>query len=328
MHPAYQKMLDFNRQHPESKDIYKQMQLWHLKNNNQDGVFFPTEFIIDFSLKIKISYMTNNYQSKDYYYMSKLQTYGAWRNSLGIYKLDDDIVDDVAKSNIPSDTPIAIFAHLPEFCVYFDMTNLSISDDNTTLLGFWALYDYLPDFKNYRVLKIFFDFGNKVNNIPTDILLSIDGQKTVEQSLTDAFNKTDDFSYKDGSIFTSLKNHMGLTKIALSFLLFLCADEPDISNILGEPVSKDHLRLPRYQINKKTGAFIVPNTPCFYNIGTRLGGEIRLYNERIGQSDDRISSRKRPHIRKGHWHGYWYGTGQAKEFKVKWQPAIFVNSSV
>ncbi|STY93797.1 hypothetical protein [Moraxella bovis] len=31
--------------------------------------------------------------------------------------------------------------------------------------------------------------------------------------------------------------------------------------------------------------------------------------------------------RKGHWHGYWQGTGQAKEFKIRWQPAIFVRGA-
>ena len=51
-----------------------------------------------------------------------------------------------------------------------------------------------------------------------------------------------------------------------------------------------------------------------------------LSDERLGSGDSRISSRKRPHIRRGHWHGVWSGTGQNKEFKIYWQPAIFVNA--
>ena len=71
----------------------------------------------------------------------------------------------------------------------------------------------------------------------------------------------------------------------------------------------------------------MPTAPTFIQIGKRLGGKIRSYNERIGQSDSRVSNRKRPHIRRGHWHGYWHGTGQDKEFKIKWQPAIFVRGA-
>ena len=69
-----------------------------------------------------------------------------------------------------------------------------------------------------------------------------------------------------------------------------------------------------------------PETKEVYEIGKRLGGEIRTFNERITSGDSRISSRKRPHIRRGHWHGVWAGVGQNKEFKIYWQPAIFVNA--
>lgn len=78
--------------------------------------------------------------------------------------------------------------------------------------------------------------------------------------------------------------------------------------------------------DKKTGVFIPPNRPIIYNIGKRLGGEIRTFNDKIAATDSRISNRKRPHIRRGHWHGVWSGTGQNKEFKIYWQPAIFVNA--
>lgn len=328
-HPAYQKMLDFNRQHIDSKEIYKKMQLWHLKNNNGNGVFCPTDMLVGFSQRMQLAYLTDKYKAKDYHYMSSLHTFGAWRNSLGIYKIDDDVVDDVTKSAIPNDTPISIFERLPEFCVYFDISNASYNKNiDIPLLGFWALYDYLPDVKNHRVLKIVFDFGDKVQDIATEVMLSIDTTSTVEQSLLDVLHKTDEYNYADGSIFRGMQSNITLTKIALSFLLWLCAETPDITSITGEPIPKELLRLPRYTVNKKTGTFIVPNAPFFYDIAKRLGGEIRTFNEHIGQSDDRVSSNKRPHIRKGHWHGHWRGTGQAKEFFVKWQPATFVNASI
>ena len=123
-----------------------------------------------------------------------------------------------------------------------------------------------------------------------------------------------------------LEQELAILKFALSLLLWLCAEEPDITSIAGEPVTGEQLRLPKYGRNKKTGAFVPPSQPHIYDIGKRLGGEVRDFNKRNGAPDARISSRKRPHIRRGHWHGVWTGTGQNKEFKVYWQPAIFVNS--
>ena len=38
--------------------------------------------------------------------------------------------------------------------------------------------------------------------------------------------------------------------------------------------------------------------------------------------------RVRPHIRSGHFHGFWSGTAQNKTYNVKWLPAIFVNSLI
>lgn len=43
MHQAYQKMLDFNKQNKELQDVYKNMQLWQIKNSsNCQGVFYPS----------------------------------------------------------------------------------------------------------------------------------------------------------------------------------------------------------------------------------------------------------------------------------------------
>ena len=113
----------------------------------------------------------------------------------------------------------------------------------------------------------------------------------------------------------------------LPMLLWLCAEEPDITNMMGEPLTTEQVRQPKYQ-QKKSGQFIPPNSPRIYKLGQRLGGEIREFKEQIAQSEDtRKGIAKRPHIRKGHWHGYWHGSGQDKQFVPKWLSAMFVNAS-
>lgn len=350
-HPAYQKLLDFNRQHPDSKEVYRQMQLWQLKNGGAtDGLFYPSSHLYQIAPKMAVGAMLGHTQLSDYKDMSQatrdllgyfwgLHAFGAWRNSLSIYQIDDDIIDSVIESELPDDTPANIFTKLPEWCVYLDLSNAKTDiilktahSEPIKIVGFWALYDRYPQYKT-NALHLVLNLAGESNSIydqyqPLSLILN-DGATVADQAMQavqamrDAGRKGDDL--------VILANAQGDNKMLiklLSCLLWLCADTPDISNIVGEPIAKDRLRLPRYTINKKTGAFVVPSAPIFYNIGKRLGGEIRSFNERIGQSDDRVSSRKRPHIRKGHWHGHWRGTGQAKEFFVKWQPAIFVNASI
>lgn len=349
-HPAYQKLLDFNRQHPDSKEIYRQMQLWQLKNGAGDGLFYPSSYLYQIAPKMAIGAMLGHTQVSDYDKMSQdtkellthfwgLHLFGAWRNTLSIYQIDDDMIDSVLDSTIPPDTPASIFERLPEWAVYFDLSNAKTALNLTTahsdpakILGFWALYDRYPK-SPAKALHLVPNLAGKTNSMydhfqPLSLILD-DGATVASQAmqavqaLRERGNSSDDLL-----IYANAQGDNKMLAKLLSCLLWLCADTPDISNIVGEPIAKEHLRLPRYTINKKTGAFVVPSAPIFYHIAKRLGGEIRTFNERIGQSDDRVSSRKRPHIRKGHWHGHWRGTGQAKEFFVKWQPAIFVNASI
>lgn len=353
MHTAFTKMLDFNRKHTESKEVYRQMQLWQLKNGgvNTQGLFYPSHLLYSIAPKMAVGAMLGHTKVQDYdkltsetkellSYFWGLHLFGTWRNSLSIYQIDDDIVDSVIESEIPADTPASIFSKLPEWAVYLDLSNakteinLAIYQSTPAkILGFWALYDRYPNEKNnalHLVLNLDSPSNSYYDHYQGLSIILDDGVTVADQAMQSVKSVTQRAGDKSDPLLILVNaqaDNKMLIKL-LSCLLWLCADEPDVSSIVGEPIPKDRLRLPRYAINRKTGAFVVPSQPIFYKIGARLGGEVRTYNNQIGQSDSRVSSRKRPHIRKGHWHGYWKGTGQAKEFKIRWQPAIFVNAGV
>lgn len=352
---AYDQMLQFNKDSVLGlKDIYKSMQLWQLKNGKNDGVFCPTK--VSFLPVMRAMQITDPYAlvrnqtdesfRKQVVLLSKMtltHIYGVWRNTLGIYRIDSDIYKQIEKSNIPLDTPMSIYSRLPEWCVYIELpqdNNLCPGVglhgfDVDGARGFWAYLDYNSDGK--RKLSLCLDY------IATDPVynpfeLNIDNAQTLQQALelndevmlktNEHYSKLDknnaELAHK--ALKYSNEHDKALVSMMLSLLLWLCAEEPDITNIKGEPVTGEQLRLPRYSRNKKTGMFVAPNAPTVFNIGKRLGGEIRQFNERNGTADTRVSSRKRPHIRRGHWHGVWKGADQDKQFKVYWQPAIFVNA--
>lgn len=343
----FDKMNAFNKANPESKDVYRKMQQWQVLNKPENGVFCPSSQLYPMSIKLMQAVASGLINKRSYADFTEqdmqtlqlfwgLHLFGAWRNTLGIYRIDKDILSDIVKSTIPNDTPSSIFSRLPEWCVYVELphdydVNITTDAHNSRLLGFWALFDYQNVSSKPRLALNLVPNLKQMVNATFDqyqpIQLFIDDNLTVEQSINDWYKQVYN-SNMDG-ITANIASSLDLqfAKTLLSLLLFLCAEEPDISNILGEPINKDALRLPKYRVNKKTGVFIPPDKPTIYDIGKRLGGEIRTFNERIGSGDSRISSRKRPHIRRGHWHGVWSGTGQNKQFKIYWQPAIFVNAN-
>lgn len=350
---SFEQMLRFNRQFDgDVKRAYKKMQDWHIKNEPNDGVFCPSTEVLGCSPEVMTAMLsaisvfkkTKQHNSPE---MSKavsmqfgLHVFGTWRNSLGIYKIDEDIMNELVKSPIPADTPSHIFSRLPDWCVYVELPDTATSftqNENGSIqfLGFWALLDRKPTINasHVSVLHLLPHFTVDGEYIDTGFMPI---QMALSESLT-VTEAVDQISSIDKSVVAALKmeespnesdKQKRILLLLLPLLLWLCAEEPDISNIKGEPISGNALRLPKYAVHKKTGAFIPPSQPIIYHLGKRLGGEIRQFNTK--KKDDelqgRLPSRKRPHIRRGHWHGVWRGTGQDKQFSIYWQPAIFVNS--
>lgn len=355
MQAAYQKMLDFNKHFKDTKRIYQAMQGVYLDHKFTDGIFCPSTEIYTLApiflmererggMGNKIVNHKDERQISLLKYFWGLHTFGTWRNTLGVYRLDPDIFKEVVKSSIPADTPSVIFKRLPEWCVYVDMPKDAISVQSangkkTSIDGFWALLDYDLEEHTDRhrlVLNIVLNTSEPSNTIydtyqPIRILL--DDSLTVSEAFEFLF--FDDFSHKDVRHAIQAKKDMQDTKILLmnllSVLLWLCAEEPDISNIKGEPLSREDIKKIGYQVNKKTGRFVPPSMPVVRELGKRLGGEIRTFKKIINDEDKEQSQlvrRVRPHIRRGHFHGFWKGKGQDKHFDVKWLPATFVNSSI
>ena len=77
------------------------------------------------------------------------------------------------------------------------------------------------------------------------IQLFIDDNLTVEQSINDWYQQVYNSSM-DG-ITANIASNLDLkfAKTLLSILLFLCAEEPDISNIVGEPINKENTQAMR-----------------------------------------------------------------------------------
>lgn len=335
----------------DTKTAYKNMRAWYKQHKPKGGVFCTTEAVCKCSpdvdkamVEVARDYMvTKSLTSKKIPLAMAMQfsvhLYGTWRNSLGIYTVDEDIVPDLVKSPIPADTPSHIFSRLPDWCVYIELpttekTNVFGNDNDIQFLGFWALLDLKPVINESDVLvlsiipNIFFPKEpDRFSYMPIQMVLSESLTVTEALAEADAIDKAAISALQKGVASRDESERKELLLQLLPALLWLCAEEPDISNIKGEAVSGSELRAPKYGINKKTGDFVPPSQPTIFHIGKRLGGEIRTFKDNIDKTEKGVASRKRPHIRRGHWHGVWKGTAQNKHFSVYWQPAVFVNAN-
>lgn len=315
MHHTIARMNAFNKAFANAKDCYKKMQAWHLSNKPKHA-FFPMQNTLTLDNGLAVAYELQGENEQLLSALSRLYLYGTWRNTLSIYQLNEEIIKDCKE--IPDDTPTSIFFNLPDWCVYVDISaaRIATTDDGVAkhLKGFWAIYDIVEmDGFSHDALNFIIDTDTDDNiYVPQTFILS-SGQSVAEVLDYGASLFDDDTSNT-------------LIKGLLPYLLWLCVAEPDIT-YKGLPVSREELTRPKHSINKKTGAFVTPSEPFIYQIGERLGSEVRRYQSIIdGEQKRNRPHTKRPHIRRGHWHGYWQGTGQAKEFRVRWQPAVFVNS--
>lgn len=347
-HAAIQAMKEFNAEFNDAKECYKNMQNWHVnfykKHKVPTGVFIPDANLYDVSVRLFAADMQNKLAVNDLYthsvstrsylkYYWGLWIFGTWRNTLSIYQIDGAIIESVAKSPIPDDTPISIYAHLPEWVSYIEIQNEAAvrietngGTDVVNLIGFWAGINYNYDTQQ-KVLCLtphFDGLSNTAYDCYQPILLPIADGLTVKQAVN--------IFYKCGlsSTETMSDNHrkdFAMCYIMLSCLLWLCAEKPDISNINDIIVTRTDIAKPKFGINKKTGAFIPPSQATLYYIGKRLGGEVRQMKDQLERDGEtKQAGRKRPHIRKGHWHGFWSGPrDEARKYKVQWIPAIFVN---
>lgn len=350
---AFNKMIEFNRNYKDTKRIYRAMQDYYITRQQSSAVFFPSSelypiapiFLLERErggLGNKIVNQMDERQISLLTYYWGLHVFGTWRNTLGVYRIDDDIFGDVMKSPIPTSTPSIIFKRLPDWCVYMQMPDDTVfikSQNGTDVVcdGFWALIDYDYDVHTdepYLVLNIVLNSKDKTNTAydtyqPMRILL--DESLTVSEAFEQLFIQ--DFNHKNARHAKQAQKDMIATKELLmkllSALLWLCVEEPDISNIKGEPITREQIKSTGSQVNKKTGRFVPPPTPNIRFLGSRLGGEVREYRQWVAKGkpsgEQSISYKVRPHIRSGHFHGFWKGTGQNKHFDVKWQYACFVN---
>ncbi|MGW8286209.1 MAG: hypothetical protein ACWGPR_10875 [Candidatus Deferrimicrobiaceae bacterium] len=215
--------------------------------------------------------------------MQTLGTYAIclWRYSQGIYRLDGTALEVLRQSPQP-DIPWEAL-RLPENCLYFDMPS-----EDTDIVGFFVCVDSLHDPHVLSVTVV----------IPREYAPADAPAFSANPFITLQWVRDRDTlsSIHGGDEF--LIRHTGTL---LSCVLLLCQDEPDITDGGGLPTQ------PAKRLAKRgrdgTLYYPLPKRPLVYNVGRRMGDELRRVYADAAASGREVAM----HLRRGHWHHYWTG---------------------
>lgn len=249
--------------------------------------------------------------------VAKLAAIGTWRYSQGIYQFDEDFFTALASSPISGEIPSAVLYRLPEWCLYITTPGLKWLDD--TLYGFWVHLEWDVGTQRHE-LRFLLDCEHQL----FPVILHL-GQWTVVEAIERAFGESAKQMQAANIVLPDMPSGVVAAMSQqinplLSAILYLCSDEPEIDDERQPGVSPSR---PSPKKTKKGWLLFAPDRPRFWRVGTKLGMQLRQDSMiEPEQHSQRVVS---PHLRRGHWHGFWSGplSGE-RRFHYKWLPPMVV----
>lgn len=241
--------------------------------------------------------------------MARLSAVGAWRYTQGIYRFEPELMEALKDTEIIGEMPVEVLTRLPEYCVYIETPHMSWGDQ--PLHGFFAHLNYDADTSHKMELRLLLNaVDGELIQLPVDL-----SHATLEECVKGTFPIMKGM----GGVATTTAN---LLTPFISMLLYLCSDEPEVED-REEPLARPHM--PKKSKTKRGLELFPANRSRKWTVGTEIAKAIRTHFDH--STDYPVSgSSKRPHVRRGHWHGFWKGpkTGE-RTFFYRWLMPIMVN---
>lgn len=242
---------------------------------------------------------------------ARLAAIATWRYSQGIYRIDPDMLVALADTPFNGELPADLLMRLPEWSIYVETPGLHWMDE--PLHGFWAHLeaDVEEDRQELRFL-----LDSDVVLAPMVLPL---GDWTIEEAIERSLRNEVDGG--DQSPQKSAVKDWAADMITplVSLLLYLCSDAPDIDSPLtfGSKPTRPVLKKTRrgYRLFPAQNAYI-------HKVGMEAGRALRA----AGTYEPGAGISRRPHFRRGHWHGFWTGPGR-QVFIVKWISPLIVQGA-
>ena len=245
--------------------------------------------------------------------LHRLMTFGKWRFTQGIYRFAPEFLEEIKKTEISGAIPVEVFQRLPEYCVYIETPGMSLC--GREMRGFFAHLDYAPAYRTSMLLRLYVHCADdNCYQIPIELR---------EESLQECLEKTNEITDQSRMAFglDAESNHPSAAELSplLSLLLYLCSDEPEIDE---EWEKGSHPSRPQAKKTKR-GLMLMPALrPRTWMVGAEIANALKQVHREAHAGPHRTM---RPHIRRGHWHGYWRGPADDQKFFYRWLMPMLIN---
>lgn len=234
-----------------------------------------------------------------------------WKHKKQIFKFDEHLIEELADTETDIFIPYEIFSRLQYQTIYLDFSSNRELCDKIQTDGCIV--------KPSRVVTLV----DGVAHIYFVLLISVyyKGQSKSVRGITipdeqDGINlSSDDLCPELNEVVDYAKLQ---TAVIMQSILYLCSYEPDIRET---DVSKARKRQA-----KKSKSSVKPETE--YEVGIRFGAAFRKWTAgKLGSDAEHTGtgSKKRPHVRRAHWHRFWVGKRDSDDRKliIKWISECF-----
>lgn len=253
-----------------------------------------------------------------------LSALGPWRYTQGIYRVDADLLSELISTGFDGPVPSERLARLPEWSIYVETPGLMFDGDS--VVGFWvaatcsSAYPYGDGESQDERHSLQFCLL-----VPERSLFRLEhvplGAWTVREAIERKRATKERVMSRYGKIMVSGPDADAseYSKL-LGILMYICSDAPEIDDLKRPGVGPIK---PEPKKTKHGWRLIPAKETRVWTVGHNIGAELR--RAKTAQPGELRQGTIRPHLRRGHWHGYWKGprTGD-QEFFYRWVAPTFV----
>lgn len=265
------------------------------------GEHIPVEFINDLPMPI-----------------GELVALGSWMLTKNVYRFDDLVIAELLKSEFEGKLPNHII-NLPDIATYIQTDNADLRFQGHRVVGVIFLVSSLSD-QRVLITNLYLDTG-----IAKTIVIAFDEDRDIEESLTD-FVDNFQHEYNPDEHEEELNERLSVLKKLVNLALWFSQEKPEtyplILGVKNEPVG--------FKTVKGKKRLFEADKYKPFRVGTETGQAFRkIYSElELKKEQNKQSGLRAPHLRRSHWHLYWYGKkGSFERWELKLLPITIVGGS-
>lgn len=243
-----------------------------------------------------------------------------WRYTLGIYRFADELRAALAITELVGDLPSEALHRLPQWSLYLETPGMAWGQSE--LAGAWVHLEWdANDGRSELRFLLNTDrglIGIPVHLGPWPLAEAVARMQAAAERARPAWMP----ELTTPEVTTLLSEQL---MPLLSLVLYLCSDAPEVDDAREPgraPVRPQPVRTRRGE------RLFAASRPTIWLVGQAVGEALRALRQTSGSPD--VARRTvRPHIRRGHWHGYWSGPRDGeRRFRYLWQPPIVVAGTI